>query len=68
MTIVHPTCPSHIKQAQTQLKTAHDACENKTNKYQQLAQQHAADFIPFAIDSVGGLYTQRVSQIQHHKY
>ena len=46
---------SHIKQAQTQLKTAHDACENKTTKYIQLAQQHGADFVPFAVESFGGL-------------
>jgi hypothetical protein len=26
VTIVHPTCKSHIKQGQIQLKTAHDAC------------------------------------------
>ena len=55
VTIVHPTCPSHVKQAQTQLKTAHDACENKTNKYMKLAQQQSADFVPFAVESFGGL-------------
>jgi hypothetical protein len=55
VTIVHPTCPSHVKQAQIQLKTAHDACENKTNKYTKLAQQQSADFVPFAIESFGGL-------------
>jgi hypothetical protein len=37
VSIVHPTCSSHIKQAQTQLKTAHDACELKKNKYNKLA-------------------------------
>ena len=41
VTIVHPTCPSHLKQGQTQLKTAlsHDACKQKQNKYKTVAQQ-----------------------------
>ncbi len=55
VTIVHPTCPSHVKQAQTQLRTARDACETKTNKYMKLAQQQSADFIPFALESYGGI-------------
>jgi hypothetical protein len=55
VTIVHPTCSSHIKQAQTQLKTAHDACELKKNKYNKLAIQQQAQFIPFAIETFGGL-------------
>lgn len=55
VTIVHPTCPSHIKQAQTQLKTAKYACDQKIQKYSNLAQQQSADFIPFAIESYGGL-------------
>jgi hypothetical protein len=55
VTIVHPTCPSHVKQAQTQLKTAQDACETKTNKYMKLAQQQSADFVPFALESYGGI-------------
>ena len=49
VTIVHPTCSSHIKQAQTQLKTAHDACELKKNKYNKLPIQQQAQFVPFAI-------------------
>jgi hypothetical protein len=55
VTIVHPTCPSHVKQAQTQLKAAHDACDTKTNKYMKLAQQQSADFVPFALESYGGI-------------
>ena len=55
MLLVHPTCPSHVKQAQTQLKTAQDACETKTNKYMKLAQQQSADFVPFALESYGGI-------------
>jgi len=41
------------KLAQTQLKTAHSACEIKTTQYTQLAQQHSADFIPFAVEFWG---------------
>jgi len=55
VTIVHPTCPSHLHKSQTQLKTAHQACEAKKNKYKQLAEQQKAVFIPFAIESFGGL-------------
>lgn len=36
VTIVHPTCPSHLKQAQHQLQTAKIACEQKTRKYSHL--------------------------------
>ena len=64
VTIVHPTCPSHIKQAQTQLKTAHDACQLKRSKYTKLAVQHHAEFIPFAIESYGGLSDPALQLIQ----
>jgi hypothetical protein len=55
VTIVHPTCPSHLHKSQTQFKTAHQACEAKKSKYKQLAEQQKAEFIPFAIGSFGGL-------------
>jgi hypothetical protein len=54
-TVVHPTCPSHLHKSQTQLKTAHQAWEAKRSKYKQLAEQQKAEFIPFAIESFGGL-------------
>ena len=64
VTIVNPTCPSHIKQGQTQLKTAHDACEQKRNKYKNVARQQHAEFIPFAIEMYGGLSNSARSLIQ----
>ena len=64
VTIVHPTCPSHLKQAQTQLKVAHDACEFKKNKYNKLSQQHQAEFIPFAVESFRGISESALKLIQ----
>ena len=54
VTIVHPTCPSHIHAAQTQLKTAEDAAKAKINKYKDLAKANEGDIVPFAIESYGG--------------
>ena len=64
VTIVHPTAPSHLKQAQTQLRTAHDACESKKNKYKNVSQQHQAEFIPFALESYGGISEAALQLIQ----
>jgi hypothetical protein len=55
VTIVHLTCPSHLHKSQTQLKTAHQACEAKKSQYKQLAEQQKAEFLAFAIESFGGL-------------
>jgi hypothetical protein len=56
ITLMHLTTPdNHLHKSQTQLKTAHQACEAKKSKYKQLAEQQKAEFIPFAIESFGGL-------------
>jgi hypothetical protein len=46
VTIVHPTCPSHLHKSQTQLKTAHQACEAKKSKYKQLADNRKQSLFP----------------------
>ena len=47
VTVVHPTSPSYLKQAQIQLKTASAAWERKSNKYRKFAEHHSAEFIIF---------------------
>jgi hypothetical protein len=59
VTIVHPTCPSHLHKSQTQFKTAHQACEAKKSKYKQLAEQQKAEFIPSPLRVLDDSLTQR---------
>src|SRR5207253_2819280 len=51
-----------LKQAQTQLQTAHESCEAKKNQYRKLALQEA-EFIPFAIEAYGGLSASALNLI-----
>src|SRR5258708_18173286 len=66
MTMVEKQPVHHIsnKDKHKLLKTADDACEQKRNKYKNVARQQHAEFIPFAIEMYGGLSNSARSLIQ----
>jgi hypothetical protein len=64
VTIVHPTCPSHVRQAAKQLRTAENAATQKKRKYAEMCENIGANFIPFAIESYGGYSQDALSLIQ----
>jgi hypothetical protein len=51
VTIIHPTCPTHVKQSNA-MKTAED---DKTRTYKELAEGHLMEFVPFVVESFGGV-------------
>jgi hypothetical protein len=54
--ITHPLCPTHVQAAANkQLGAALRAEREKTNRYQQTAEQHHAEFIPFVVETLGGI-------------
>jgi hypothetical protein len=54
--ISHPLCPTHVSSAATQqLAVAMLGERIKTNKYKSTAEQHEAKFIPFVMESTGGI-------------
>jgi hypothetical protein len=54
--ISHPLCPTHVSSAATtQLAVAKQGEKIKTNKYKSTAEQHEAKFIPFVMESTGGI-------------
>jgi hypothetical protein len=55
VTIVHPTAPSNISHSQKLLGQADVAERLKINKYEELSQNQNAIFIPFVIETYGGL-------------
>jgi hypothetical protein len=64
VTIVHPTCPSHLHVAAKQLQTAENAATQKKKKYAQMCENIGANFIPFAIESYGGYSRDALSLIE----
>ena len=55
VTIVHPTAPSNISHSKKSLGQADVAERLKINKYEELSQNQNAIFIPFVIETYGGL-------------
>ena len=55
VTIVHPTAPSNLQHSQKLLGQAEAAEKIKMNKYNELSQNQNCTFIPFAIETYGGL-------------
>src|ERR1700761_4159167 len=55
VTIVHPTAPSNLSHSQKRLGQAQVAEKLKIHKYEQLTQEQHATFIPFVIETYGGL-------------
>ena len=53
--ISHPTAPSHVARAQQQLAVAEHAATLKTRKYAALALKQRAAFIPFSMETYGGM-------------
>ncbi|MFI5423103.1 MAG: hypothetical protein ACHQWH_04105, partial [Nitrososphaerales archaeon] len=54
--ITHPLCPSHVSIAATKpLAATISAEKHKSNKYNQLAQNIQAEFVPFVVESLGGI-------------
>ena len=60
--IVNPLCPTHlIASSKESLASVRGGEKIKTNKYKGTASQHEAKFIPFVIESTGGLSDIAVS-------
>jgi hypothetical protein len=56
--VTHPLCPSHISIAASKpLAATISAEKEKSRKYNQLAQNIQAEFVPFVVESVGGITT-----------
>ena len=55
VTIVHPTAPSNLQHSQKLLGQAEAAEKLKKNKYDELSQNQNCTFIPFVIETYGGL-------------
>jgi hypothetical protein len=56
VTVRNPTCPSHLVAASKKsLSTATAPEREKTNKYKDIAEDNDATFVPFAIETYGGL-------------
>ena len=58
VTITHPTAPSNIKRAQKHLGQAIHAEKLKTNKYHELSKEQNCTFVPFVIETYGGIAPQ----------
>jgi hypothetical protein len=60
--ITNPLCPSHlIASSKEALSSVRRGERIKTNKYKDTASQHLAKFIPFVMESTGGLGDSAVS-------
>jgi hypothetical protein len=55
VTIVHPTAPANLSHSQKLLGQAHVAEKMKSRKYDEISQEQHATFIPFVIETFGGL-------------
>ncbi len=56
VTVRNPTCPSHLVAASKKsLATAAAAEREKTTKYRDIAKDNDATFVPFAIETYGGI-------------
>ena len=55
ITIVHPTAPSNLNHSQKLLGQAEVSEKLKINKYDEISQEQHCIFIPFVIETYGGL-------------
>ena len=56
VTVRNPACPSHASEgAKGKLKVAEKAEKEKTDKYKALAEREKAKFVPFAVETFGGM-------------
>ena len=55
VTIVNPTAPSNLVHAQRMLGAATEAEKRKIRKYDELSSQQNYTFIPFVIETYGGI-------------
>jgi hypothetical protein len=63
--ISHPTCPSHIVAASAkQLATAEQAAVTKHTTYDQLAVEQQARFLPFSVETMGGMSKEAVELVE----
>ena len=54
--VSHPLAPSHLSAASSRpLTTANRAALRKHNKYKQLADTQHAHFLPFSVETTGGM-------------
>ena len=54
--VTHPLCPTHLSAAASQpLAATINAEKEKCQKYCQLSQNLSADFVPFVVETLGGI-------------
>ena len=54
VTVTHPLAPSHIRVHPTQLQMTEAAEQRKMKQYQEFAAKERAEFLPFAVETLGG--------------
>ena len=63
--ISHPTCPSHMQAASTkQVATAEAAAITKHSTYDKLAITQHARFLPFSVETMGGMSVEAVELVE----
>src|ERR1700728_5477754 len=64
--ISHPLCPTHVRSATKKpLAAAYQAEMRKDNKYHHTAQVQHAEFVPFALETTGGMAPKAVKLLHH---
>jgi hypothetical protein len=64
--ISHPLCPTHVRSAAKKpLAAAYQAEIRKDNKYHRTAQVQHAEFVPFALETMGGMAPKAVKLLHH---
>ena len=54
--VTHPLCPTYLSAAASQpLAATINAEKEKCQKYRQLSQNLSADFVPFVVETLGGI-------------
>jgi hypothetical protein len=64
--ISHPLCPTHVRSAaKKSLAAACQAEVRKDNKYNHTAQVQHAEFVPFALETMGGIAPKALKLLRH---
>ena len=64
--ISHPLCPTHVRSAANKsLAAAYQAEIRKDNKYHRTAQIQHAEFVPFALETMGDIAPKALKLLRH---
>ena len=71
VSVVQPSCPTHVNRAQKRLGAADFAAKEKHNQYDQMAREEEATFVPLIAETFGALhgdllsFVKRLARIAH---